>query len=335
MEKTRQAIHSIGRMLFTQCVEMINPATSRGLPPNLVGEDPSTSAIFKGTDIHMAALQAELGFLAGPVNSVQTAELGNQLLNSLALISARYTSTAADVLSEMAAAHLVAACQALDLRALHLDFLEAYRPRFIDAIREAVGGCSCQDTLQDSMWTSLCTLFDQTVQLDPDERFASIITSQRHLWSDLTESHFCSACVKIVQKQFVDFLQSSLQDTWCANRDAYLLHGNASSRLGYASRRMYSFVRDDLGVPMLCTPRLLTPQVEAGASGEYGPAPTVGQYTSTVYRAVRDGTMAMCLLSIMQDLDSEETGPEESRSNGVSSTTTGLDSKKSTLDHNL
>ena len=32
VEKLRQGLQSIGRMLFTQCTEMMNPATNRGLP---------------------------------------------------------------------------------------------------------------------------------------------------------------------------------------------------------------------------------------------------------------------------------------------------------------
>ncbi|KAK8119566.1 phenylalanine ammonia-lyase [Apiospora kogelbergensis] len=69
----------------------------------------------------IAALVSELGFLANPVGThVMTTEMGNQGLNSMALVSARYTLTAADVLAQMAAAHLVALCQALDLRALEL-----------------------------------------------------------------------------------------------------------------------------------------------------------------------------------------------------------------------
>ncbi|KAI1110514.1 phenylalanine and histidine ammonia-lyase [Nemania sp. NC0429] len=130
MEKTRQAAQGIGRMVFSQCTELMNPATNRGLPPNLVAEDPSASLIFKGTDMNIAALAAELGFLANPVNHVQTAEMGNQSLNSLALIGARYTQTANDVLAQMIAAHLVAACQALDLRAMNALFLELYQPQF-------------------------------------------------------------------------------------------------------------------------------------------------------------------------------------------------------------
>ncbi|KAK8101523.1 phenylalanine ammonia-lyase [Apiospora kogelbergensis] len=117
VEKLRQGLQSLGRMLFSQCTELINPSTNRGLPPNLVADDPATSFLFKGTDIMAAALTSELGFLANPVGShVQTAEMGNQGINSLALISARYTLKAVDVFSQLAAAHLVAVCQAVDLR---------------------------------------------------------------------------------------------------------------------------------------------------------------------------------------------------------------------------
>ncbi|CAN8104060.1 unnamed protein product [Discula destructiva] len=139
MEKTRQGIQGIGRMLFSQCTELINSATNRGLPPNLVAEDPSITMIFKGTDLNIAALTAELGFLANPVNHVQTAEMGNQSLNSLALISTRYTHTANDVLSQLMAAHLIAACQALDLRALHVQFVAVYRAVFFDLVAKHYG----------------------------------------------------------------------------------------------------------------------------------------------------------------------------------------------------
>ena len=122
VEKLRQGLQSIGRMLFTQCTEMINPATSWGLPPNLCSDDPNDSFLFKGLDVVIAGLTSELGFLANPVGShVQTAEMGNQSLNSLALVSARYTLEAVDVLSQIASAHLLALCQALDLRAIEIE----------------------------------------------------------------------------------------------------------------------------------------------------------------------------------------------------------------------
>ncbi|GIK00986.1 hypothetical protein Aspvir_005016 [Aspergillus viridinutans] len=121
-EKLRQGLQSIGCMLFTQCTEMINPATSWGLPSNLCSDDANDSFLFKGLDVVIAALTSELGFLANPVGShVQTAEMGNQALNSLALVSARYTLEAVDVLSQIASAHLLAVCQALDLRTIEIE----------------------------------------------------------------------------------------------------------------------------------------------------------------------------------------------------------------------
>ncbi|KAK8080766.1 phenylalanine ammonia-lyase [Apiospora hydei] len=123
VEKLRPDLQALGRMLFAQCTELINPATSRGLPPNLCAprDGPARSFLFKGVDIMVAALASELGFLANPVGShVMTAEMGNQGLNSMALVSARYTLTAADVLAQMAAAHLVALCQAFDLRVMEM-----------------------------------------------------------------------------------------------------------------------------------------------------------------------------------------------------------------------
>ena len=65
-------------MLSVQCTELINPATNRGLPPNLVVDEPSEFFLWKRIDIMVAALQSELGFVANPVGThVQTAEMGN------------------------------------------------------------------------------------------------------------------------------------------------------------------------------------------------------------------------------------------------------------------
>ncbi|KAF9767598.1 Phenylalanine ammonia-lyase str11 [Fusarium sp. DS 682] len=88
MEKTRLSMQMTGRLLFSLCSELINPSLNRGLPPNLVADDPSLSFTVKGIDISMAAYMSELGYLANPVTPhVQSAEMHNQSINSLALIS--------------------------------------------------------------------------------------------------------------------------------------------------------------------------------------------------------------------------------------------------------
>lgn len=123
MEKTRASLQMFGRMLFSQCTELINPDLNSGLPPNLAADEPSTSYTVKGADINVAAYMSELAYLANPVSShVQTAEMGNQAINSLALISARYTHTAIDCLSMICATYLYSLCQALDIRAMDLRF---------------------------------------------------------------------------------------------------------------------------------------------------------------------------------------------------------------------
>ncbi|KAI0152995.1 L-Aspartase-like protein [Xylariaceae sp. FL1272] len=55
VEKLRQGLQSLGRMLFSQCTELITHATNRGLPPNLVADDTATSYLFKGTDTSWAS----------------------------------------------------------------------------------------------------------------------------------------------------------------------------------------------------------------------------------------------------------------------------------------
>ncbi|KAK6221411.1 hypothetical protein LQW54_001512 [Pestalotiopsis sp. IQ-011] len=214
-EKLRQGLQTIGRMLFTQCTEMINPATSWGLPPNLCSDDPNDSFLFKGLDVVVAALTSELGFLANPVGShVQTAEMGNQSLNSLALVSARYTLEAADVLSQIASAHLLALCQALDLRAIEV---------------EGRG------------------------DMPPD----------------------------------------------------------AAPYVGKASRRMYRFVRDDLGIPFLGEEHLASDE----AAVLDGVTPSMGLYNTRVYESIRSGRLYDVVLECLQEVK------EQGNGNGTNGTT--------------
>ena len=82
MEKTRLALHHIGKLLFAQSTELMNPAMNRGLPPNLAATDPSINYHTKGIDIHTAAYVGELGFLSNPVSThVQSAEMHNQAVS--------------------------------------------------------------------------------------------------------------------------------------------------------------------------------------------------------------------------------------------------------------
>jgi hypothetical protein len=59
MEKTRLALHHIGKLMFAQSAELVNPAMNRGLPPSLAATDPSLDYHGKGVDIATAAYVSE------------------------------------------------------------------------------------------------------------------------------------------------------------------------------------------------------------------------------------------------------------------------------------
>ncbi|EOD52463.1 putative phenylalanine ammonia-lyase protein [Neofusicoccum parvum UCRNP2] len=131
-----------GKLLFAQGTELLNSALNKGLPPNLAADDPSLSFTCKGIDINLAAYMSELAYLANPVSShVQSAEVHNQAVNSLALISARYTLQSVEILSQMCAAYLYALCQALDLRVLQSLFLAEAYSLTTDAVVSALKRC--------------------------------------------------------------------------------------------------------------------------------------------------------------------------------------------------
>lgn len=69
MEKARSCLQMVGKMLFAQSSELINPMLNNGLPPNLAADEPSLSFTMKGVDIGMASYMSELAFLANPVSS--------------------------------------------------------------------------------------------------------------------------------------------------------------------------------------------------------------------------------------------------------------------------
>jgi len=65
MEKTRLALHHIGKLLFAQSTELVNTTMNCSLPPSLSATNPSLNYHSKG--IVTAAYISELGHLANPI----------------------------------------------------------------------------------------------------------------------------------------------------------------------------------------------------------------------------------------------------------------------------
>ena len=269
MEKTRSGLQSLGQMMFAQCTELINPRLNFGLPPNLTADEPSESYIMKPLDIMIAALQSELGFLSNSAGShVQSAEMGNQALNSLALISARYTHTALDVLAQLTSAHVFALCQALDLRAMRLKFLEYFKPRLMDDTEEILAGvfgnkAELQD-LKSLLWLRFNLLLDQTPSMDMTPRFTYIFRSLQPVVLDaaspLAETILSlrTWTVRCSERAIESFLNS---------RDEYFRCPDATPLLGIASRRIYRHIRTELSIPFLRTKDLIN--LSPGLASDY------------------------------------------------------------------
>lgn len=324
MEKTRASVQIIGRMLFAQCTELVNPALNDGLAPNLAADEPSESFLMKGVDIMMASLQSELGFLANPVGShVQTAEMGNQSLNSLALISARYTQVALDVLSQMAAAHLFAACQALDLRAMHVRFLKRLKPAFQACTSEAFQALftTAEDEelrcLQVGLWSNLQKELNNTTRLDSVQRIPRVIqTLQLTIMTALPSSRNDGSQVMSALSDWTRRCSALTLHTFQASRDEYSVNPDARELLGPASYRMYQFVRNELKVPFLRT-RYPKPPATNGVgissrehidSEEYdaNATETTGSFITAIYTSVRNGSLYVPVMECLREAQAVE-----------------------------
>ena len=55
LDKTRAALQTVGRMLFQQSMELMNPAANDGLPPNLTADEPGRYGLLIGMHIASAS----------------------------------------------------------------------------------------------------------------------------------------------------------------------------------------------------------------------------------------------------------------------------------------
>jgi phenylalanine ammonia-lyase len=284
MEKARVSLVMYGRLLVSQCNEIINPSMNKGLAPNLCFDDPSLSFTCKGIDINMSSYFSELALISNPVSShVHVAEMGNQSVNSLALIAARYAGQSVDIVNMMCAAHLYVLCQALDLRALEKDFFHAIQSRlraiYDDLFRDSVLAANFERT-----WTIVLTSWSIHNQLDIDSRCA--VASNDSTYGILDN---------IMQTNAGNSLYDS-SNSWKASalsilmeehekiRQNFVIRPSTPRYLAPATKEIYKWVRHTLGIPLH---RGLVDH--PGISGGEGSNKTIGSMISRIYVAIRSG----------------------------------------------
>ncbi|KAF8875714.1 L-Aspartase-like protein [Gymnopilus junonius] len=305
MEKTRLALHHIGKLMFSQSTELCNPAMNNGLPPSLAATDPSLNYHGKGVDTATAAYVAELGFLAGPVSThIQSAEMHNQVVNSLALISARATVTSLDVLSMLMASYLYLLCQAVDLRTLRLDFLRG----LAKILQEELGSTfsAYMSPYQRSQMTAklsgvMSQNFDRTTVMDRADQMEAIAASTIPPILDLfNDVHmFDSSALKPPLSALGEFKSRIATKATALHEDLrrqFLTETRgrtpAAAELG-KTMLIYEYIRKDLAIKMHGGENYV--QFANGAGVE---DVTIGYNISKIYEAICDGRMRAVVFSM-------------------------------------
>ncbi|KAH7151818.1 L-Aspartase-like protein [Dactylonectria estremocensis] len=311
MDKTRLALQMIGRMLFSQVSEMISPSTNNGLEANLNVSDKENFTM-KGIDVNMAAYMSELAALAHPVSShVMSAEMHNQGINSLALVSARRTMEAVDLVAHMCACHIYVSCQAVDLRASHQLFLQTLQDKVLRDTTE--NGPFHTFGLGEAEVEKLAEAVSPVVELAWYENNAGswknrILPAVDAAMAPViqflaTENKDCSisslAVFKAAFHKAVVETSSSIFYPNMAIRPV-----DVAMRLGDGSAQLYTWVRSKLGVPTQCgidDDPLYNAQKGLPTENKK----TIGSWVSMVYESLKDDLMDM----VMEGIDTSRSGP--------------------------
>lgn len=305
MEKTRLSLHHLGKLIFAQCAELVNPTMNRGLPPDLAATDPSLNFHAKGIDIATSAYVAELGYLANPVSThIQSAEMHNQAVNSLALISGRATINSLEVLSILIASYLYALCQALDLRALQRELIEGLNKIAREELIIAFGSSLSQVELT-SVTKKVCVAMQDTLAntstMDAPERMQKVAASSTTVLLDfLTGPAFTDAISTGSALTYIPVFRAHVASRATSLLDqlrrAYLSgERGAAPATPYLNktRPVYEFIRLTLGIRMHGSENY-----SRFAKGLGVEDVTVGQNVSLIHEAIRDGKMQAVVVQL-------------------------------------
>ncbi|KAJ7622840.1 phenylalanine ammonia-lyase [Mycena polygramma] len=296
MESSRLSLHHLGKLLFAQCAELVDPSMNRGLPPSLAATDPSLNYHGKGIDIATAAYVAELGYLANPVSThIQSAEMHNQAVNSLALISGRATINSLEVLSMLTASYLYMLCQAYDLRALQADFRRGLAEIVQEELSAHFGAhfSSIDDLpMLNKVLSLMYNAVDHTTSMDAVPRMVKVADAPTSMLVDFfmaTSDVTLSVAALGALPSFRETVASRAAAKLVALREEYLLGARgpapATAWLG-RTLPIYEFIRVTLGIRMHGTENLGLFREGLGVQDV-----TVGQNVSLIHEAIRDGKM--------------------------------------------
>jgi phenylalanine ammonia-lyase len=278
---------------------------NNGLPPSLAATDPSLNYHTKGVDIATAAYAAELGYLANPVSThIQSAEMHNQAVNSLALIAARATLNSLEVLSILMASYLYILCQALDLRALQYDFISGLE-NIVDSELDSVFGSflssSQQTVLSKTLLAVMKLTLEKTSTMDNVDQMGATAAATTTVFvdffatPDFTNSSVASSAIASIS-QFRSQVASRAVNLLDQLRRDYLSGERGLAPAGPylgKSRLLYEFVRVTLDIRMHGSENYARFVNGLGVEDV-----SIGENISRIHEAIRDGKMQSIVVSL-------------------------------------
>ncbi|UZP46190.1 hypothetical protein NXS19_014002 [Fusarium pseudograminearum] len=304
MDKTRLALQMIGRMLFSQVSEMINPCTNNGLEANLNVSDKENFTM-KGIDVNMSAYMSELAALAHPVSShVMSAEMHNQGINSLALLSARRTMEAADLVAHMCACHIYVSCQAVELRATHRLLLETLyqKMKAEDGPFHVFGlGESAIEDLGEKVFAVVeKAWYDHNAGCWKDRIVPTVDAAMAPVTQYLTSEEMdCPiSSLAVFRAELHKSIFEAASSIFYPNMAIRPV--DVATKLGDGTAPLYVWVRSKLGVPTQCgidDDPLYNSQKGLSTDGKK----TIGSWVSMVYENLKDDMMGVVLEGIATD----------------------------------
>ncbi|PKX99567.1 uncharacterized protein P174DRAFT_427726 [Aspergillus novofumigatus IBT 16806] len=235
-------------------------------------------------------------------------EMRNQSVNSLALLSARYTATCVEVLTMMCAAHLYIVCQALDLRAMQMEFFKtakaACQASFYGLFNH-IGTPKDPSSHShfDPIWSAIRASWLDRNRLDLEEKCAQVsrdCLGQMVSSVSLDETGYShQECWGLIRR-WKDLLPTILVDSHRKTREAFTKDRATPQYLGQRTEQVYLFVREQLQVPFH-----LGVKDHPGFNKDDGEEVkrTIGTYVSRIYTAIRNEEMARLLLDVTEGLD--------------------------------
>ncbi|KAK2598184.1 hypothetical protein QQS21_005661 [Conoideocrella luteorostrata] len=302
MEKTRTALQMLGKIIFAQTTEMIEPHLNNGLPTNLVVDDPSLSFTMKGVDTNMAAYMTELAFLAHPVSAhIQAAEMHNQSVNSMALTSSRFSMDSVEVLSIMCACHLYVGCQALDLRALHVRFLER-APEKIFAIAAQNFTQLSEEVLHKlngALKRHVSETWPKTNRLAIEERCEVTVKTALDVIVDIASLSTDVSGLGVTDlSRWKSQAIRAMNELYNTILEQFIHNPHTPELIGGGSKILYHTVRHTLNVPFhmgLSEHPTVRHEKVHGRDKK-----TIGSWISIIYEAIRSGTVIEPLMDLLK-----------------------------------